>query len=110
MQIKRIFVAAAAVAVMAAPSASASVAVDPVAAPAEQSAPVPRHAEMAAHHEAISTRSWQQAENAPVVGLVRSQPDGFDWVSALIGGSVPLALLLARPAVSRRRARVAVAA
>jgi hypothetical protein len=48
------------------------------------------------------------------VPLVHPDSDGFDWSSALIGATVPFALLLAgvlaRPALTRRRARTSAVA
>ena len=55
------------------------------------------------------TASCHRPRALPVVPLVRPDADGFDWSSALIGATVPLALLLAgiaaRPALTRRRTR-----
>ena len=49
-----------------------------------------------------------QAESAPVVSLVSSGRESFNWSSALIRATAPLALLLAglaRPALTRHRTR-----
>jgi hypothetical protein len=115
MQVKRTIAAALVIAATATPAASARVAMEPgttsvkqhrVEAPRDSS----RFAEMAVLRDAIRNRQLQQAENAPVRALVRSDGDGFDWTSAAIGATVPVALLLlgllARPAVSRRRSRL----
>ncbi len=115
MQIKRTALAAIVIAAAAAPNASAMVAVDRVTKPVVQqhtveSAPdSTRFAEMLALRNALRGREWPQAQSAPVVPLVHSGGDGFDWSSALIGATVPLALLLAGllawPALTRRRTR-----
>ena len=119
MQVKRTIVAALVLAATATPAASASVAMEPgstaarqhrVEAPPDSS----RFSDMAVLREALRNRRLQQAENAPVKAIVRADGDGFDWTSAAIGAAVPLALLslglVARPAVSRRRGRLAGAA
>jgi hypothetical protein len=116
MQVKRTLVAALVIAVAAAPAAPARVAMEPgttavkqhrVEAPRDNS----RFAEMAVLRNALRERQLQQAEHAPVNALVRADGDGFDWTSAAIGATASLALLvlalLARPAVSRRRSRLA---
>ena len=120
MQIKRTVMAALVVAAVSAPTATAKVAVEPTGtgvkqqsvevAPASSSS----YAEMAARREAIANRQWAQAENAPVRPLVAADPDsGFNWPSAVIGATVPLALLvvglLGRPLMQRRRSRVGLA-
>ena len=50
------------------------------------------------------------ADDAPVVHIVRSSSHGFDWASAVIGASVPLALLaldlLVRPAITQWPGRI----
>ena len=116
MQVKRTIAAALVLAATATPAASASVAMEPgttavkqhrIEAPSESS----RFAEMAVLRDAIRNRQLQQGDNAPVKAVVRADGDGFDWTSAAIGAAVPLALLLlgivALPALSRRRARLA---
>jgi hypothetical protein len=108
MQVKRTAIAAILIAAAAAPNASAMVAGGtgdkPAAQPAREST---RFTEEQALRKAFRNRELPQAESAPVVPLVRPDADGFDWSSALIGATVPLALLLAgvaaRPAVRRRR-------
>ena len=88
MQIKRIAIAAVLVAVAALPSQA-------LGAGRPQATAAPSNfAEMAAHRAAISDRQWRQAENAPVVAIVRPQDHGFDWVSALVGATAMVALLL----------------
>ena len=88
MQIKRIAVAAVLVAAAALPSQA-------LGADGSHATVVPsNYAEMAAHRAAISDRQWRQAENAPVVALVRPEDDGFDLFSALVGATAMVALLL----------------
>ena len=116
MQVKRTSALALVIAAAAAPAASAMPAIDPgpgavqqhrVDAPRDST----RLAAMAALDKANRNRALQQAENAPVTALVRPDGGGFDLTSAAIGATVPLALLLldllARPADSRRRSRLA---
>jgi hypothetical protein len=112
MQIKRTALAAIVIAATAAPTASAMVAVDVDARPAAQHRAAPaqdstRFEELLALRKALSGRELPQADSAPVVPIVRSPAEGFDWSSALIGAAVPLALILAgvlaRPALARRR-------
>jgi hypothetical protein len=114
MQIKRTTLAAIVIAAAAAPNASAMVADGTGNKPAAQHAAVPandstRFTEELALREALRNRELPQADSAPVVPLVRPSEVGFDWSSALIGATVPLALLLAgaaaRPALARRRTR-----
>jgi hypothetical protein len=114
MQIKRTALAAIVIAAAAAPNASAMVADGAGNKPAAQHTAVPAHdstrfTEELALRKALRNREVPQAESAPVVPLVRPDADGFDWSSALIGATVPLALLLAgvaaRPALTRRRTR-----
>jgi hypothetical protein len=116
MQVKRTLAAALVIAAAATPAASARVAMEPgTTAVKQHRAETPgdssRFAEMAALRDALRDRQLQQADNAPVKALVRADGDGFDWTSAAIGATVPLALLvldlLARPALSRRRSRLA---
>jgi hypothetical protein len=114
MQIKRTALAAIVIVAAAAPNASAMVPVDRGTDPVGQHKVEPgqkstRFAEMLALRNSLRGREWPQAQSAPVVTLVRSDGDGFDWSSALIGATAPLALLLtgvlARPALTRRRTR-----
>jgi hypothetical protein len=114
MLIKRTALAAIVIAAAAAPNASAMVAGGTGDKPAAQHTAGPAHdstafTEELALREALRNRELSQAESAPVVPLVRPDADGFDWPSALIGATVPLALLLAgvaaRPALTRRRTR-----
>ena len=116
MQVKRTTAVALVIAAAATPAASASVAMEPGTASVKQhrveaARAGTRFADMATLHRAIRNRQWQQAKSAPVKTLVRSEGDGLDWASAAIGGTGSLALLLvgllARPAVSRRRSRLA---
>jgi hypothetical protein len=116
MQVKRTIAAALVIAATATPAASARVAMEPgTTAVKQHRVEAPRHssrfAEMAVLRDAIRNRQLQQAENAPVKALVPADGDRFDWTSAVIGATVPLALLLldllARPAFSRRRSRLA---
>jgi hypothetical protein len=114
MQIKRTVLAAIVIVAAAAPNASAMIprhaAIKPVGQhkgePGKQST---RFAEMLALRNSLRGREWPQAQSAPVVTLVRSGGEGFDWSSALIGAAAPLVLLLtgvlARPALTRRRTR-----
>jgi hypothetical protein len=100
MQIKRIAVAAVLVA------AAAAVPSPTLGADRAQATNAPSNfAEMAAHRAAISDRQWRQAENAPVVALVRPQDHGFDWISALLGATAMLALLLLGTVPLQRRPR-----
>ena len=114
MQIKRTALAAIVIAAAAATNASAMPAIDHVimpgvqqhtVEPAQSSSP----AEMLALRNALRGREWPQARSAPIVPLVHSGGHSFDWSSALIGATVPLALLmagvLARPAIRHRRTR-----
>jgi len=114
MQIKRTALAAIVIAAAAAPNASAMVAggagTKPAAQPtAELAHDSTRFTEELARRNALRNRELPQAESAPVVPLVHTAATGFDWSSALIGATVPLALLmaglLARPALTRRRTR-----
>jgi hypothetical protein len=114
MQPTRTALAAIIIAAAAAPNASAMVAADAGNTPAAQHTAEParastRLADELALRKALRNRELPQAESAPIVGLVRPETDGFDWSSALIGASVPFALLLAggavRPALARRRSR-----
>lgn len=116
LQVKRTTAVALVIAAAATPAASAGVTDPPVTGSAQQhglAAPpeISRFDEMVALDKASRNRALQRAENAPVKALVRSDGDGFDWTSAAIGATVPLALLLldllARPAVTRRRSRLA---
>jgi hypothetical protein len=116
MQVKRTSAVALLIAAAVTPVASARVAIEPdIGSVKQHRVQGPqggsRLAEMAAHREAISTRQWQLANDAPVRTLVRADAEGFDWTSAAIGATVPLALLLldlfARRAVGRRRSRLA---
>lgn len=116
LQVKRITAVALVIGAAAAPAASAGVTDPPGTGSVEQrrvEAPrgSSRFDEMVALDKASRNRALQQAENAPVRAIVRPQGGGFDWTSAAIGATVPLALLLldlvARPAVSRRRNRLA---
>lgn len=116
MQVKRTSALALVIAAAAAPAASAMPAIEPGPGAVQQHrVDAPRDSrrfeEMAALDKASRNRAFQQAENAPVTALVRPEGGGFDWTSAAIGATVPLALLLldllARPAVSRRRSRLA---
>jgi hypothetical protein len=115
MQFKRTALTAIVIAAAAAPNASAMPIRDAGTVPAKQHTIKPAHnssrfEEMAALRRALQDREWPQAQSAPVAPLVRDAGDGFHWRSALIGAAVPLALLLAvvaaRPAVTRRRSRV----
>ena len=112
MQIKRTALAAIVIAAAAAPNASAMVAGGAGNKPAAQHTAEPAHdstrfTEELALRKALRNRELPQAESAPVVPLVPTDADGFDWSSALIGATVPFALLLAgvlaRPALTRRR-------
>jgi hypothetical protein len=114
MQIKRTTVAAIVIAAAAAPNASAMVADGTGDKPAAQhtAKPAPkstRFTEELALREALRNRELPRADSVPVVPLARPAADGFDWSSALIGATVPFALLLAgaaaRPALIRRRTR-----
>ena len=114
MQLQRTALAAIVIATAAAPNASAMVAdgtgTKPAAQPtAEPASTSTRFTEERALRKALRNRELVQAESAPVVPLVRADAEGFDWSSALIGATVPLALLLAgllaRPAFTRRRTR-----
>ena len=115
MQIKRTALAAIVIAAAAAPNASAMVAGGVDTKPVVQQHTVEpaqgssRFAEELALRKALRNRELPQAESAPVVPLVHTAADGFDWSSAVIGATVPLALLLAgllaRPALTRRRTR-----
>jgi hypothetical protein len=88
MQITRIALAAVLVAAAAVPGQA-------LGADRPQATAAPSNfAEMAAHRAAISDRQWRQAENAPVVALVRPQDDGFEPFSALVGATAMVALLL----------------
>jgi len=116
MQVKRTSALALVIAAAAAPAASAMPAIEHGAAAVKQHrVDAPRDSrrfeEMAALDKASRNRAFQQAQNAPVTALVRPEGGSFDWTSAAIGATVPLALLLldllARPAVSRRRSRLA---
>jgi hypothetical protein len=114
-QIKRTIVLAAALAAVAAPSASARIAdaqnvPTPSAASrgAEPTAKSPSMADMAAHRDAIATEAWQAANPSTSVA-VSSSPDGsggLDLPSAGVGAAVPLTLVLIAVAgkwVLRRR-------
>jgi hypothetical protein len=112
MQIKRTALAAIVIAAAAAPNASAMVAGGAGPKPAAQHTAEPAHdstrfTDELALRKALRNRELPQVEGAPVVPLVRPDADGFDWSSALIGATVPFALLLAgvlaRPALTRRR-------
>lgn len=114
MQIKRTALAAIVIAAAAAPNAPAMVAGGAgnttAAQPTAEAAPdSTRFTEELALRKALRNRQLPQAESAPVVPLVRPSADGFDLSSALIGATVPFALLLAgaaaRPALTRRRTR-----
>ena len=113
MQIKRTALAAIVIAAAAAPNSPAMVADGagnkPPAHTAQPAHDSTRFTEELALREALRNRELPQADSAPVVPLVRPDADGFDWSSALIGATVPLALLLAgvvaRPALARRRTR-----
>jgi hypothetical protein len=112
MQITRTAIAAIVIAGAAAPNASAMVPDGTGDKPAVQHATrslgdSTRFSEELALREALRNRELPQRERATFVPLVRSDAGGFDWSSALIGATVPLALLLAgaaaRPALTRRR-------
>jgi hypothetical protein len=114
MQIMRTALAAIVIAAAAAPNASAMVADGVNTRPAAQHTAKPAHeatrfTDELALRKALRNRELPQAESAPVVPLVHTAAEGFDWSSALIGATVPLALLLAgllaRPALARRRTR-----
>jgi hypothetical protein len=114
MQIKRTALAAIVIAAAAAPNASAMVADGTGTSPAAPHTAQPAHdstrfTDELALRKALRNRELPQAESAPVVPLVHTAADGFDWSSAVIGATVPLALLLAgllaRPAFTRRRTR-----
>jgi hypothetical protein len=114
MQIKRTALTAMVIAAAAAPNASAMVAdgtgtkpaAQPTAEPARYST---RFTDELALRKADRYRELRRAGSAPAVPLVQTAADGFDWSSALIGATVPLALLLAgvlaRPALTHRRSR-----
>ena len=76
---------------------------------AEASHASTRFSEELALGKAFRNRELAQARSAPAVPLVQTAAGGFDWSSALIGATVPLALLLigflARPALTHRRTR-----
>jgi len=119
MQIKRTALAAIVIAAAAAPNASAMVAGGAGTKPAAQHTAEPAHDSTRFTDEltlrnSLRGREWPQAESAPVVTLVRPDANGFDWSSALIGATVPLALLLAgviaRPALTHRRTRTSAVA
>jgi len=119
MQIKRTALAAIVIVAAAAPNASAMVPVDIGTQPVAQHTAEPAHdstrfTDELALRNSLRGREWPQAERAPVVTLVHPDADGFDWSSALIGATVPLALLvagvLARPALTRRRTRTSAVA
>ena len=119
MQVKRTTVAAILIAAAAAPNASAMVADGPGGKPAAQHTAAPAHestrfTEELALREALRNRELPEAERVPVMPLVRPEAGGFDWSSALIGATVPLALLLAgvaaRPALTRHRTRTSAVA
>jgi hypothetical protein len=114
MQFKRTALAAIVIAAAAAPNASAMVPVDIGTQPAAQHTAEPAHdatrfTDEQALRNSLRGRERPQPESAPVVPLVHPAADGFDWSSALIGATVPFALLLAgvlaRPALTRRRTR-----
>ena len=118
MHIKRTALAAIVIAAAAAPNASAMVAdgtgtkraAQVTVEPARDSS---RFAQERVLRRALKNRELTQAASAPVVPLVQTDATGFDWSSALIGATVPLALLLAgvagRPALARRRRTSALA-
>ena len=119
MQIKRTALAAIVITAAAAPNASAMVAggtgtKSVTGSTAEPAGDSSRWAEEIALRKALRYRELIQSPEAPVVPLVRSDPGGLDWSSALIGATVPFALLLAgvaaRPALTRRRGRTSAAA
>ena len=118
MQIKRTALAAMVIVAAAAPNASAMVADGPGTKPAAQ--PTAQPTAQSAHHstrftdelalrKVLRDRELPPAGSAPVVPIVQTAAGGFDWSSALIGATVPLALLLAgvlaRPALAHRRTR-----
>src|SRR5918997_2256417 len=93
--------AAIVIAAAAAPNASAMVADGTGTSPAAPHTAQPAHdstrfTDELALRKALRNRELPQAESAPVVPLVHTAADGFDWSSAVIGATVPLALLLAR--------------
>jgi hypothetical protein len=115
MLFKRTALTAIVIAAAAAPNASAMPIRDPGTMPAKQHTIKPAHdssrfEEMAALRRSLQERDWAQARSVPVAPLVRDAGDGFHWRSALIGAAVSLTLLLAvlaaRPAVTRRRSRM----
>jgi hypothetical protein len=115
MQLKRTALTAIVIAAAAAPNAPAMPIRDPGTVPAKQHSIGPAHdssrfEEFAALRRALRERDWAQVRSVPVAPLVRDAGDGFHWRSALIGAAVPftliLALVAARPAVTRRRSRV----
>lgn len=114
MQIKRTALAAIVIAAAAAPNAPAMVADGAGNKTAAQHTAAPGHdstrfTEELALRKALRNRELPQAASAPVVPLVHTDAEGLDWSSALIGATVPFALLLAgvlaRPALTRRRTR-----
>ncbi len=119
MQIKRTALVAMVIAATAAPNASAMVADGPGIKPAPQPTAEAAHrstrfTDELALRKAVRNRALQRAESAPIVPLMQTAADGFDWSSALIGATVPLALLLAgviaRPALTHRRTRTSAVA
>lgn len=119
MQIKRTALAAIVIVAAAAPNASAMIPVDDGSQPVAQRTAEPagdstRFTDELALRDSRRGRDWTQAARAPVVTLVDPDANGFDWSSALIGATVPFALLLAgalaRPAVARRRTRASAVA
>jgi hypothetical protein len=119
MQMKRTVLAAIVIAAGAAPNASAMVAdgtgtkpaAPPIAASGDSST---RFTDERALGKAERNRELRRAASAPVVPLVQTAAGGFDLSSALIGATVPLMLLLtgvlARPALTHRRARTSAVA
>jgi hypothetical protein len=74
---------------------------------AEPTRSEPSLAAMAAHREAIATKSWQAANPATVVQVARPDDGDFDLVSAAVGAAIPLTLIVfeigGKWAVRRRR-------
>jgi hypothetical protein len=103
-QINRTMVLAAALATLAAPTASARVAdaqniTPPVAKSAlsttEHTVPSSGLAELVTHHEAIANAAWQRANPPTMVTISRpGSGTGFDLQSAGIGAAVVLTLIL----------------
>ena len=102
-QIRRAMVLAGALAAFAAPAASARPADEfSYAKPSTESAradgaktqPAPGLGEAAARREARAAQQWQAANRVSVAAIPEAEADGFNWPSAAVGASVPLALVL----------------